>query len=258
MFFRRKLKPQTAFFQCANSRSGSTYLAALLRSTGQLGLPNEYANGKSVRVWAEKLGVSSTEIDRKYVAALLRERVTENGVFGIKATPPGYLQLEKYMVFTHHIYLLREDTLRQAISLYRAEATGQFSQMEKEAYDRMRENNPGTNYPTISDQPAPTEIPFDREAILKCLKRIQVSNQQWEEIFKERGIEPLRLTYDQLCAAPGETVQQVADYLQVPLSEGTAPKSGTVVMRDELTEEWVRRLQAEPSLASGAETDKQP
>lgn len=237
--FRIRSRGKPIYVVCMSSRSGSTYFTDLVRQTGALGFPNEYGN---VQAWAAKIGVRSTDMDRKYVRALLNERAGENGVFGTKFTPTAYEKFVKYVVPTHHIFLTRQDIARQAISLYRGEATGQLIRLTDEARAKAiaRGVDPSTDW--ITSEAPSKEIPFDREAILKCRRRIEATNKAWEDIFQRHRIEPLRITYERLCEDHRAVLHQVADYLGVPLNS-VPEASNTRIMRDDLTEEWIRRLE---------------
>lgn len=116
------------------ARTGSEFLCANLRKRG-IGVPLEYFMAS---VMAEQLGCTDSKgqiLLPQYLAQLRAKRTTSNGIFGVKLQP-GHLRAmggqdigkAAYFLdlFDKVLVLRRRDTVLQAISLARAELTGQF------------------------------------------------------------------------------------------------------------------------------------
>ncbi len=125
----------------------------------------------------------------------------------------------------HYIWITRRDTVRQAVSLYRALQTGVWLQR--------------------IDEPSPPlqEGTFDFETIQWLLHNVVRENDEgWRTFFDATGIEPYRVEYEDLAQRDEEVARDILCYLQIPL-----PANHTFAERilrkqaDALSEEWVQR-----------------
>ena len=209
---------------CCTSRTGSTYLCELLQSTGVLGRPAEYLNTDAAHEpeWRKRLEISSDATLPEYLAALTDRRSTSNGVFGVKLTIDNMRRLHDVRRPTHYVYLRRRDTLRQAISLYRAWKSGQWVKYCKGPRDK--------------------QVPFDREKIVHLRRAIHDHNRQWQAWFEERDVQPCRLWYDDLTADPRGAVVTIARHLGCLLNDSVQVQANTLMMRDDVTQRWVKML----------------
>lgn len=208
------------YFICCVGRTGSNHLCQMLRSTEAMGWPSEYYNrAGSYDQFRRKWG--NVEPDR-FFPTLCRRTATPNGVVGIKvamdamklclATRPWWFDY----LDVRYIHLQRQDTLRQAISLYRANGSGIWA---------------GKN--DLSRDP-----PFDANKIRDTQQRIAAVNGKWEQWFKASGIEPLKLWYEELS---DRSALAVASHVGVRIDPGKI-ESKARIMRDDRTEEWLARL----------------
>ncbi|RIV89242.1 Stf0 family sulfotransferase [Aurantiacibacter zhengii] len=191
-------------------RTGSTYLSHLLWRTGCLGAPLEYLNFQP----SGPQGAVSTspEGQIKLWKMVLARRTSPNGVFGVKAFP---LQMEELartnpallasaMRFllragpaSKVVQLRRRDEDAHAISLARASLSGIW-RAEQEA--------------------GPGEAPEYSEAVvLRARHELAIQEKAWQQMYRETGITPLVLWYEDVVENPDEAVAQTADYLGVTL-----------------------------------------
>jgi LPS sulfotransferase NodH len=214
-----------AYAICTMARTGSTYLCDLLEATGVMGRPAEYLNPGAQERWREILGLDVDAPQPIYFDALVRQLGTP--WFGIKG-PPDIIAFAEH--FGPHrlryVHLTREDTLLQAISMYRARASGQWH------------SRPGDG----GHEREVAAPPFDAEAILERKAHIDRLDARWNEWFAAKRLHPLRLTYEQVHADPVGAVRSIATLLDVEVPPDFEPEPRSLVQRDEITEEWRQRL----------------
>ncbi len=117
-----------------------------------------------------------------------------------------------------HIYLVRNDQVGQAISWWRADASGTW---HVPAGDRL-------------DRGAPA---YDRSAILEHLKLILLDNFLWSRYFAERRIPHLRVEYEEYLERRRPGLEAMAEFLGAHPS-GAKLRDRTQVMRDD----WSRQV----------------
>jgi len=204
-------KPGLIYFIASVNRSGSSWLCALLRSTGVVGEPREL-----LRQPRENFG----------------DRIAQD-VCCVKAQLPLMRRLWRTLDQRHRdaakfLYLRRQDTLRQAISLYRARQTGIWHlRLDRGALqDREHKHQ---------------AAPFDCRAILRKKRQVEAHYARWEAWFRKQDLRPLRVTYEQLCESPTDVVHDITAFLGRPYRGQISDY--TKIMRDEITEQWVDKLE---------------
>lgn len=208
------------------SRSGSTYLCQLLASTRRLGEPKEYYNPPVKARFQERWNAAD---DLTYFRELLTRTSTANGVCGVKLATSALVDMRAQLgpVFELlrpvYIWLRRRDALRQAISLYRASATGHW------------------HWPAAAQRPRACP-PFDAQRINECRRRIEQANDEWESCFAAGRIDPLMLWYEDVAADPRASVAAVCRRVGVDARDLPPLKSKLRVMRDGVTDHWVKRM----------------
>jgi len=207
---------------CAEARAGTIYLCRLLASTGRLGKPAEYFHSpeRALALASDPDGV---------LADIVEQAATPNGVYGLKLFSAHFDLVAKSrwaerlpgLAFVH---VRRRDLLGQAVSLARAIQTRQYK---------------------AADVPA-GEPRYDPALIADCLARTAYGQARWECWFARNGVEPLRLDYEDVVAAPDAAVAAVARLLgldEAPAIDWTRVELR--VQRDDQSEDWRRRFAAE-------------
>jgi len=209
---------------CTAPRSGSNFLCQLLASTGMLGNPLEYFNGAGRRYFDDP---GYPDDPNEQVRRILSMGTTANGIYAVKVfahqhdSISGKIRWTEHLPDLRYLFLTRRDLLGQAISWSRASQTGQY-----------RHTQPMTSQPT-----------YDADIIAAFLAKIVIEYARWEAYFARNDIAPLRLTYEDVAAAPSASVDAVANLLALA-DKPTVDRNrvGVVVQRDGTTDEWRRRF----------------
>jgi LPS sulfotransferase NodH len=237
------LHPAHSYALCSVARSGAHFLLSGLRATGMAGRPLQYFHQHLAPKYAARYGFDSTHSFSQYVRGIVAASATRNSVFGVhleawdverfigqlrespefggpRASEPELLQ--SALPRLRCIQLTREDKLRQAISKARAIQT---------------------DYWVAHAQERPAQEPvFDPDLITLCRLSAERSEETWREFFQRNRIQPLAITYEDLCADYPGTVGRVLDFLRIRPPRGFVlgpPK--TVRQADRVTEEWLER-----------------
>ena len=95
---------------------------------------------------------------------------------------------------------------------------------------------------------ASREPEFDAGLIRHCLESATNAERTWQEFFTRNEIEPLAITYEDLCADYPGTVGRVLDFLHIRPPRGFSLGEPTTVRQaDALTEDWIARFNALPN-----------
>jgi LPS sulfotransferase NodH len=267
--------PDRSYLICATPRSGSTLLCDLLGQTGVAGRPEEYFEAlrhsglprqpdeyfdrsRHANI-IERLAFrempdegprrepnplwSPSTYDR-YLAWALDEGTTSNGVFAAKLMW-GYLGdfvellhgvdglngltvpdlLARVFPGLRYVQITREDKVRQAVSLWRAVQTQAWRQ---NAGDNGHER---------------LEPVFSFRAINYLVRLLTAHDASWDAYFLGLGVRPLKLTYEEVAAAPVDTVARVLEYLGLdPEAARGIDAPRLQAQADERSEDWVRRV----------------
>lgn len=217
---------RTLYIIATTSRSGSTHLCRMLTSTRALGEPAEYYN---VRVKPQRMKLWNAANDLDYFRQMLLRTSTDNNVCGVKVATLAFENMRRELgpVFEllrpKYIWLRRRDTLRQAISLYRANETDIWH--------------------WHTHQAKPQAVPrYDPRRIRQCQRQIENANESWADWFTSEQCQPLKLWYEDVTADPHKVVEQISAHLGIKNVPLRAIKSDLKIMRDETTESWVEKL----------------
>ncbi len=267
--------PDTSYLICATPRSGSTLLCEALNNTGLAGHPKEYFEAlkmtglpRQPKEYFEEIE-NGTILDAlgsysrlkeeygeptfwdgagyaRYLARVLEEGTTPNGVFGAKMMwgyfgdfignvrqIPVYREmavpdiLARVFPNLHYIWVTRRDKLRQAVSLWKAIQTWTWK-------------HDGQDVPI--DMYAHKELVFHFEAIEHLVQRLNADDEAWRRYFAYYDVRPWTVCYEELSAAYEATALNILHYLHVPMPEGLMFGERRMKQQaDGLSEEWVQR-----------------
>jgi trehalose 2-sulfotransferase len=265
------MPPTLSYLVCATPRSGSTLLCHLLDQTGIAGHPEEYFealrhSGLPRRPHEyfeadrhaniiERLAFREMPDGReptpnplwrpetydRYLAWASREGTTPNGVFGAKLMW-GYLGdfatllrgidgmsgrpvpelLAAAFPNLHYVQITRQDKIRQAVSLWKA--------VQTQAWRAEAERRPAR------------DPVFSFRAVNYLVRLLTAHDASWDAYFLGLGIEPLKITYEELAEAPEPVVHGVLDHLGIEVPADLrfeAPRLS--VQADDLSEAWIQK-----------------
>lgn len=207
--------PERPYLLAAVPRSGSTLLSHLLWRTGCLGAPLEYLN--FVPDGPYGFAARSPEAQQRLWESVIRRRTSPNGVFGLKAFPSQFedLQAGNPQLLNHAIRdvlpgggrnrvveLRRRDRTAHAISYARATLSGVW---------RKEQEGEGAAEPEYSAL-----------AVANAEQLIARQEAAWQPMYRDLGIEPLMVWYEDVVADPDAVVAAVAGYLEVELDSTSA------------------------------------
>lgn len=194
-------------------RSGSTFVAELL---SQNGLP-----GADKERFADSWQLLNNSLDalNPYMQTLVAD--VHRGCFSAKIMWPhltylaaalGYRRDEAAMLSSlfepaQWIQVSRADKFSQAISLWRAQNTGQWH-----VYDDSKLN---------------PRLEYDFKSILKALREIELHDKLWDDFFACAEVTPLRIVYEEIEIDPAMGVSK----LLLDLGEPSSNATGTVQLK---------------------------
>ena len=218
-------------------------LTDVLTRTGTAGKPREYFVSRDV----EEMETPAFEA---YLRETMAKTTTSNGVFGFKIMSAHTSFLLEQLVKINNLpedtpridilrsffpdlrlmYLDREDILRQAISLTKAQITDTWGLTGKKGRE-------GTA-PKVKD------TDYDATQIQKNIKMLWRAKEAWEQFFTESNVEPLRLTYSQLVYNRPDAIEQIYEHVDID-DKPEVLKTNHHRMADELSEAWYFRYLTE-------------
>jgi trehalose 2-sulfotransferase len=163
------------------ARSGSSWLASRLRSTGLMGDPDEWLNPDFWELNRTRFKARSAS---EYILSLRSERCTSNGVFGCQLSGGqlkiwGSSVLDYLRPISRSFCLFRRDIVAQAVSLYSAVTTQRFHIQRDEEMQ-------------------PTIPPFSGDAISGWLRHLLHEEIWLAGLFSKRELLPQCLWYEDL------------------------------------------------------------
>lgn len=243
--------PGINYLVCATHRSGSNLLCQALWHTGLCGYPQEFFSPTRAEIIAGEhaLGVDPDADYLGYLRALRAKRATPNGVFGGKIMWPHLAlfreQLEKSAgidaagkgdaALLREIYpglrclwMRRDDTLRQAISLWKAKQTHVYNSLQEGEVKPSRDPE------------------FDYDEIRKIVERFRKQDGAWSTFFEQNGMTPFEVHYESFVDRYEDTTRDIVDFLGVaiPADFHLEPLTYTK-LSDGVNEDWHRRFLAQ-------------
>jgi LPS sulfotransferase NodH len=227
--------PELVYMLASVPRTGSTWLSHLLWQTGCLGAPLEYLNYEPLGPYG--FANRSPSQQQWLWRSALRRRTSPNGVFGFKCFPDQLELLQETnsellteifeSVFSRTqpsliVWLRRRDRVAHAISLARATLSGVWRA------EQERGAEPRVDY---------------SEAMVERSRHGLVNQEAaWQQMFRDVNIKPLELWYEDIIAAPEETVGQIARHVGVELIPTAAVKVPPIAKQAETdAREWRQR-----------------
>lgn len=249
------MKSPRSYVICTSPRSGSTLLCRLLRETGIAGFPESHFHAPSLEKWlgyyglrGEDFSIRQDALSAVFKAAYERGK-GESDVFGLRMQRHSFdffiaqlrllhpsladdrSRVDAAFGTTLFIHLTRENKLDQAISYVKAEQSGLWHR----AAD-------GTELERLSE---PKDPFYDAAAIAVQLAKMEQMDAAWEAWFQAEQIEPLRVSYSELSAAPYATLGRVLSALGLAYApEGEATPS-VAKLADATNQEWAERFRSE-------------
>ena len=219
--------PHTCYLIAASPRSGSQLLGSLLTATGLAGFPDEHFNpwhmGDATNFFPEDLLYSTEHIQK-----LFEKHTSPNGVFGTKThflQVTNFVGLDRleslYPTPLKYISLSRRDSERQGISLAWATQTDSYNSDMK---------------------PAKAPV-YNFYQILQCTREVRVQTKGWMTYFHQKGIEPLKVIYEDLVTDQGGTLKRVLEFLEINIPKNfKIPETHLKRQADSLTDLWVEKF----------------
>ncbi|WP_428644808.1 Stf0 family sulfotransferase [Roseibium sp.] len=247
-----------SYIICTSPRSGSTLLCKLLGATGISGNPGSHFHEPSLQAWLEYYGLDNGEaeqeretLERIFQAAM--EKGSRNtGIFGLRLQRHSFdffmeklgllhpdvssdpERLEAVFGRTLFIHLTRPDKLAQAVSYVKAEQTGLWHRAPD-----------GTELERLAP---PAEPVYDEGEIRATCERFTAFDRDWQTWFEVQGIEPFRITYDDLSADPQGLLRDVLEALGLDGTVAGSVTPGVARLADATNEAWVKRFRQEEVL----------
>lgn len=218
---------------CMIPRSGSTYLAHLLKQTGCFGYPNEWLAVPLAEDQARETG--STDWDTLFRRVLARH-ASPNGVSGVELAlvhllwgrqATGRKQILGRNM--RYFYLRRRNIVRQGISMHIAHQSGVLHSFQVDEDTRkIRE-----------------AVLYDTQAIRSWIKFLHDEEMRWEREFGALGIEPVRIYYEDIVRRPERAIRLFAHLLGLPETPPVPDKVEISRVGDERSDEWETRYREE-------------
>ena len=241
-------------------RSGSSLLAAGLVATGVAGRPEEYFTPDYIRSYKEDLKLPVDCSWAEYLARVMAVAATENGVRGVKIHwrhvvslaralgfrgDPGVV-LEALFPAAVFVNIVRADRRAQAISLFRAETTGEWFRSSGSS----RRARPWGLYlarPTPGQAEADlTGVAPTYEQIVGMERSIDAEQAAWTNYFTTRRREFLTVRYEDLDSNYHGEIARVLQFLgEDPARAVGLPKPPLERQSDHINEHWRRLIDQE-------------
>jgi LPS sulfotransferase NodH len=231
---------------CMTPRTGSTYLAYMMRDTKAFGFPDEWLSLH--RAKSEAVSVGATE-PASLLKRVLAKYASENGVSGVEialghlvsARRAGAIDvaLDRKMKF---FYLRRRNIVRQGLSMHSAHQSGVLHsfQMNEDAK-------------VVRDA-----VIYDTLAVRQHIKMLHDEELMWEREFGARHIEPDRIYYEDIVQRPDRILRRFAHILGLSETPIVPAKSEITKVTDDRTDEWEARYRDEDADYLAALTRHRP
>jgi LPS sulfotransferase NodH len=254
--------PEISYIILTTARSGSTLLCNLLEKTGVAGRPGEHFLDWYRTECRPELIQPMEAPFRMLPPALQFRRVFKRGtahnVFAVKVMLSYFPfienslkrvgdmhdlstkeMLEACFPNLHYIYLARKNKIRQAVSLSRA--------VQSDEWKRNRWTLLANAFKSVQvPQKKNTELLYDFDTIHGFYQEIIRQEQEWENVFQVTGIDPYRVSYENLINDMENTIVSILKYLGAAVpQELNLSHIDLKRQSDTLNEEWLLRFERE-------------
>ena len=207
--------PQTNYCILSTPRSGSTMLCDALISTELAGFPLEHLREPSL-VLAKHCNFSSD----RYLKALMSLHTTKNSVFGTKLIShfvERYIKLSKgefdpLSYFSNFIYLVRQDKIAQAVSLFMAQRSGVWHINESQKLSKYQDK---IDNDFISDA--------DLEKVDHLYHRLLKEEEYLQRLCDQKNISPMIVVYEELEQNLSSNIREILCYLNIIDGQYSSP-----------------------------------
>jgi LPS sulfotransferase NodH len=225
--------PSNRYVICMTPRSGSTYLAYLLRDTQAFGFPEEWLSMSFAEESAQQVGARDLET---YLRRVLARHASANGVSGLELSMAHLIHARMeggadklFDRSFRYFYLRRRNIVRQGLSMRVALHSGvlhsyQLSDEAKAARDA---------------------VPFDAVEIRQHIKFLHDEELRWEREFGARHVEPDRIYYEDIIHRPERVLRRFANILGLPETPLMPKQVEIERMSDSKADEWEARYREE-------------
>jgi trehalose 2-sulfotransferase len=242
----------SSYIIAATPRSGSTLLCDLLSGAGIAGRPQSYYRREDILDYAREWGLSLPDaigdeaFERSYLVAVQRAGAAQTGVFGLRLMWRTVAELSERLSAIYpdpaddaarfalafgeprYIHLSRRDKIAQAVSLLKALQSGLW---HRAADGAERERTA-----------PPAALVYDEDRLAGLVKELETDDAAWNGWFSRHGIEPLRLTYEGLAAAPRAVLAQALSALALDPRIAASVDVRTAKLADETSLKWAHRF----------------
>jgi len=207
---------------CFTNRSGSSFLAASLASTGSVNLAREYLNHPMVTRRSARFGIRSFD---EYLRQLAGQFGHE-GVFALKVGLSQLMYLARLRFIgellpdPNFILIERDDRVAQAISWVIALHSGQWTSIQGK----------------VSAEPE-----YDFQAINNRIDTILRENAAFRTFLSRNGLKSEFVRYEQLKADPAREVKRLAEGLGLGGATFRAERVEIDPQRSPINDEWKHR-----------------
>jgi trehalose 2-sulfotransferase len=251
---------QATYVIASTPRSGSSLLAAGLVATGVAGRPEEYFTPDYIGAYKKDLNLPANCSWDEYLSKVMEFAATDNGVRGVKihwrhvvslaqalglGDDPGVV-LERLFPTAVFVNIVRVDRRAQAISLFRAETTGEWFRSDGASgsarswglyLDRPLSGEAVADLPS----PAPTF-----EQIVEIESSLDVEQAAWTNYFTTRRPAVLTVQYEELDANYSGEIARVLQFLGAdPAHAAGLPKPPLERQSDHVNESWRQLIDRE-------------
>ena len=227
--------PRISYLLASVPRAGSSFFSHELWRTGCVGAPLEYLNFDPGGPY--HFAATATDVQQKLWERVLQTRTSPNGVFGVKGFLMQFHQLQRYnpallasvmsVLLPRNrprriVYLRRRDRTAQAVSYARASRSGVWRKEQEKKESAW--------------------IDYSEEEVEAAERGIRMQEEQWEKMFSDLRLEPLRIWHEDALEDTDAAVRKVAAYLSVTIDPHQAVQVPPVRRQSEGNRaEWLRR-----------------